>query len=194
MGLKEILDEISRESDQEYNEAIGSAKLDADKSIVEAMDELELERGKEKDSFALELKRMRIKLTAKVELEIYRERQKLEVNMIGDLLEESFGVLLNSLKENRDIYKKFLIKLIRSSIDLLGTVPVNVSFNRDDRVLFDEIAGDFGGNIRLAEDVKIDAGVICTAGGSYVDNSLENIFEKYRPVFLKMISLELNKL
>ncbi len=192
MGLKEILNDISRDSEELNNESLNAAIIETDKRIIEAAEEIDKRMSEAKEVLAAEIKRKRIKLTAKAELETYRDRQKMEVNLIDRILEESLKELIRQLKQNREGYLNFLKKLVRLSADLIGSIPVEVSLSKDDIGLFSELAKDFReGELVLKDAVKIDGGVICSSGGSYVDNSLENIFERKRPVFLKMISEEL---
>ena len=193
MGLKEILDDISGESELQRGESLNAAIIDSDKRIVEAIEEIERKKLEEQKILAGELKRKRIKLTAKAELDSYREKQTLEVGLITRVLNEAFDELVKHLKGSREAYLGFLKKLVRASIDLIGSKPVGISLSKDDADMFGELEKEFGrGEITLRENVKISGGVICSAGGSYVDNSLENIFEKKRPEFVKMISEELN--
>lgn len=192
MGLKEILDDISRDSEELNSFTLSSAKIEAENKMLEAAEEIERKRTEKKEELAADIKRRRIKLTAKAELDAYRERQKLEVNLIDSVLDESFKELIKEINKNRETYLSFLKNLVRASVALIGTLPVEVSLSKDDAVLFDEIAKDYKqGDLKLAGSAKISGGVICSSGGSYVDNSIENIFEKQRPAFLKMISEEL---
>jgi vacuolar-type H+-ATPase subunit E/Vma4 len=192
MGLKEILDEISRESEELNTEAIMSAKMEAEQRMLKAIEDAERNIAERRTELAAEIKRRRIKLKAKAELEAYRDRQKLEVSLIENVLKEALKELIDKLKHDKKSYLNFLKKLVKASVDLIGSIPVEISLSKDDMNLFSELAKDFKkGELVLAEAVKIYGGVICRAGGSYVDNSIENIFEKQRPAFLKMISEEL---
>ncbi len=192
MGLKEILDEINRDADSENNEFINTAKIESDKKVITQAEEINNKHDKDKSSLESELKRFRLKLSAKADLDAYREKQKLEVNLIEKALEESYGELIKYLKENIEVYFDFLKRLIKSSIELIGVTPVSISLNKEDQVLFKDLAKEFEKDaLTLAAPAKISGGVICASGDSYIDNSLENIFKKNRPQFLKMISEEI---
>jgi vacuolar-type H+-ATPase subunit E/Vma4 len=192
MGLKEILDDISRESDELNSFTLSAAKIEAENKMLQSAEEIERRRAEKKEELAADIKRRRIKLTAKAELDAYRERQKLEVSLIDSVLEEAFSELIKYINQNRETYLNFLKNLVKASVALIGTMPVEISLSKDDSPLFNELAKDYSqGELVLADSVKISGGVICSSGGSYVDNSIENIFEKQRPAFLKMISEDL---
>ncbi len=188
MGLQEILDEINKDSEAVNNDILNQAKMQADKVLVDKMEELNAYYAKQKNTLESDLKRLTSKLMAKAELDAYREKQKIEVELIDNLLNESCHELFQFLKNNPEKYKGFLIKLISNTINIIGVDNIGISLNKEDESFFNEINKAFNQKLSLLPPVKIMGGVIGIAGDSYIDNSLENIFNKLKPGFIKMIS------
>jgi vacuolar-type H+-ATPase subunit E/Vma4 len=188
MGLQEILDEIQKEAEGRNNEVLTAARMEADKIVMAKLDDLNAAYGKLRRDLDLELKRLKAKLTAKAELDVQRDRAKAELKLIEDLLHESYRNLIDTTKKDESRYTDFLKRLVKRSSESVGENELGVSFSKDDERLFDSVREAFGKKLKLLPPVKISGGVICVSGDTYIDYSLDNIFDHLKPDFIKMIS------
>lgn len=188
MGLQELLDEIQKEADTRDSEVLSAAKLEADKIVVGKLEELDSYYGKQRQALDLELKRLKAKLTAKAELDVQREKQKAELEQIDGLLKEAYHYVADTAKKDDKRYLEFLKKLVQRSLKTVDVAEMGVSFCKEDERLFDELNRSFGGKLKLLPSSKMSGGVVCIAGDTYIDYSLDNIFEQLKPGFIKMIA------
>jgi vacuolar-type H+-ATPase subunit E/Vma4 len=188
MGLQEILKEIYQESDTVNNEALTQAKFQADKMVVERADELDILYKGMRDELEVELKRLSAKMIAKAELDLYREKQRVEVAMIEDVLNEAYAELAENLHKDSAKYLSFLIRLAKGAIQLVGAQGVGFSFSKEDEKYFENIKSELKADVKLLPASKIAGGLICIAGDSYVDNSIDSIYGRMKPGFVRMVS------
>lgn len=188
MGLKEILDEIQKEADTKDGEVLSAAKLEADQIVMNKLEELDAFYGKQRQLLDLDLKRLKAKLTAKAELDVQREKQKAELDQIDGLLKESYHYVVDSVKKDEKRYLEFLKKLVARAVRTVEKGELGVSFSKEDEHLFDSLNGSFERKLKLLPPTKMAGGVVCISGDSYIDYSLDNIFEQLKPGFIKMIA------
>jgi vacuolar-type H+-ATPase subunit E/Vma4 len=186
MGLQEILSHIQKETETENTEAIKQANAAAEKMLLERLEEINRVYEKKKTGLEVELKRLSAKLLAKSELDAYRERQRLELEMLDSLLKEAYQELLQNLKKDSAKYRRFLLRIVQQSVPLIEGSEMGVSFNKEDEVYFDQIKSDVKAGLKLLPSSKIDGGVICSSKDIYIDSSLENIYNKMRPELIKL--------
>jgi len=187
MGLQEILDEIKTVSKDNELNLIKQAKAEALKIINEKSSGLNSYYQIKKSSLDVELRRMKAKYFAKVELDALREYQHSESVLIETLLEESNQSILKVIKNDRVKYTAFLSRMIEGSMKLVDTNEMGISLSRDDEGLIHDIKKLVKGDISLLPPSKIAAGVIGISGDYYIDNSIETIFNKLKGDFLKLI-------
>jgi vacuolar-type H+-ATPase subunit E/Vma4 len=188
MGLQEIIDDIQKEAEGKNNDVLTAARMEADKIVMSKLDELNAFYAKERKDLDLELKRLKAKLTAKAELDIQRDRAKAELLLIDGLLQNAYKNLIDTAKKDGTKYNEFLVRLIKKSADSVGEGELGVSFSKEDERVFDAVNGAFGKKLKLLPPTKISGGVICVSGDTYIDYSLDNIFEHLKPDFIKLIS------
>lgn len=188
MGLQEILNEIHQESDAENNDIIAQAKLQSDKIIVDKVEELNSIYSAKKEFLESELKRLSAKLTAKAELDAIRERQKVEVELIEGVMNDAYSELANGMRKDEKQYLAFLIRMAKGAIKLVDPKTAGLSFSKEDEKYFDAIKKELKMEVKLLPASKITGGLVCISGDTYVDNSLETLYNRMRPAFVKMVA------
>lgn len=187
MGLQEILKEIQDTADAENSDVLREAKLQAEKIVLEKAAQLGEEVADKQDALEIELKKLSAKLMARAELDIFRERQRSEVEMVESILQEAYQKLLESLRQDSAKYQKFLNRLATGALKMVEGKEAGIILSKEDEKYFPEIQKSVQQKISLLPSVKMAGGVICVAGDTYIDNSLENIFNRMRPDFVKII-------
>jgi len=189
MGLQEMLAEIQKEYEQDNEEIIKKAKMEADKLIVKKVEELDRKYAKQREIFETKLKQMKTKLTAKAELDTYREKEKKEFELIEKLINESFNDVVQHLRTHPEIYFKFLKNLIFAAQKEIGIKPLGVSFSKEEEDIIKDFKKELSENeVKILSPSNIKGGVICSAGENYIDFSIENIFRTLRPEILKIVT------
>lgn len=188
MGLQEILTEIHRQADTEIADLLNEARLHSDKMIVDKAEELESLYREKRESLETELKRLSAKLTAKAELDVEREKQMAEIQLIEETLQQSYQELCAQLRKDEQKYIQFLIRLAKGSVRLLEGKSCGLSFNKEDEKYFDTIKNAVGGSVNLLPAVKIVGGLICISGDAYIDNSIETLYSRLKPEFVRQLA------
>jgi vacuolar-type H+-ATPase subunit E/Vma4 len=188
MALQEIINEIYVQFDAENNEVLNQARMAADEVIVNKADALNSHYSSERKTLEADLKKMEAKLKAKVDLEVFREKQKAESEMVESLLDEAYHEIIKVIRNDPDNYKKFLVKKIYESVKILDSDKISISLSKEDEKYFGDIKDTIKIEMELLPSAKISGGVICTAGDSYIDNSIEMIFNRKKPQFIKTIA------
>lgn len=191
MGLQEIISEIHQETNAENTQKLNSMKLQAEKMVVAKMEQLKQHYQVESDNLDQELRRLKTKMTAKAELDSFREKQKLESELIENLLNETYQSLLQTIKSNENRYLQFLIKLVAESAKIIGNDSIGISLSKEDEKFFKDIEKGVSVKLSLLPASKIAGGVISSFEKTYIDNSIENIYQKMRPESIKIIVNEL---
>lgn len=187
MGLQEILDEIQKNSQGEIDDIINHAKVTATQIIANKTSELESFYEKKRQLLQDELVRLDKKLHAKAELDAQREKYRIETELVNSILEEAFQNIVGTLRKDKKTNIDFITDLIERTFDALKVKEMEISLNAEDKKIFDDIQKKFGKKISFREIVHISGGVICQSGISYVDNSIDTIFERLRPRFIQWI-------
>ena len=195
MGLKEILEEIGKESDERSLTVINEAKLKASQIVIQKTEELEEFYQKKREAFLNDLEREERKLFAKVELDAQKELNIIDNEIIETTISETFTELIGRLKKDEELYLAFLLKMIDQAVKVLGKKEMVVSLNHDDTRLFDKLAARSKVKISLGEPAHIQAGIICALKDSpvFIDNSLASIFRDLKPEFIRLIVSELSQ-
>lgn len=187
MGLQEILDEIQKNSKGEVDDIISRARFTADQIVVNKTAELDTYYDKRRQALTEDLQRLEKKLHAKAELDSQREKYHIQTEIVNSILEESFNKIISDLRDDKKRNVDFIASLILRTFDTLKVKDMEVSLNPHDAELFDEIKKKTGKMIRFKEQVNISGGVVCQSGISYVDNSIDTLFDRLKPDFIQWI-------
>ncbi len=187
MGLQEILDEIEKSSRGEIDDIINHAKVTATQIIVNKTSELEKFYEKKRQLLQEETQRYEKKLHAKAELDAQREKYRIETEIVNSILQDSFSKIVQTLRSDKQKNTEFIANLIDRTAKTLKLKELDISMNPEDSKLFDELKKKTKVAIKLQEPVNISGGVVCKSGISYVDNSIDTIFERLKPKFIQWI-------
>ncbi|NPV00795.1 MAG: hypothetical protein HPY53_05370 [Brevinematales bacterium] len=195
MGLKEILDEISKESDERTQTILNDSKMKAAQITILKSEELEEYYKKKRDAFLTEIARDERKLFAKVELDAQKSLNIVDNQIIETTINEVFQDVIERLKKDEELYLTFLQKQIDHAAKVLKKKEILISLNSDDAHLFKKLESRVKTKITLGEPAVIRAGVICSAIDSpvFIDSSLGSIFRDMKPDFIRLITQELSK-
>lgn len=188
MGLQEILTEVRNQAQNENTDLIKSVKSESENMLLEKQKDLADLYSAKREALEVELKRLSAKLLAKVELDNKRDFQKMEQDLIETALNESYHDFQQNLRADEKRYLAFLISLVNGSLSLMQEKEIGISLSKEDEKYFDSIQKSVTGKLKLLPASRIAGGVVCTSGDTYIDNSIENIFNKMKPDFVKMIA------
>ena len=193
MGLKEILEEIGKESDERALTVINEAKVKAAQIVAQKIDELEEYYRKKREAFMNDIEREERKVFAKVELDAQKELNIIDNEIIETTLSEAFTEIVDRLKKDEKLYLSFLQRMVEQAVKVLGKKEGVVSLNSDDANLFKKLSEQTKVKITLGEPAHIRAGIICSAKDSpvFIDNSLASILRDLKPEFIRLIVSEL---
>ena len=111
-----------------------------------------------------------------------------ELEMVESVLNESYQELIQAMRNDSKKYLDFLIRIVRNTSNVIEDDTIGISLSKEDEKLFEAIQKEIKKNLKLLPPSKIAGGVISIAGKTYIDNSIDNIFSKMRPLFIKIIA------
>jgi vacuolar-type H+-ATPase subunit E/Vma4 len=195
MGLKEILDEISKESDERTLSILNDSKVKAAQITMQKTEELEAYYKKKRDAFVVEMEREERKLFAKVELDAQKALNIVDNQIIESTISEVFQEIIDRLKKDEGLYLTFLQKHIEQAAKILKKKEIQISLNNDDTHLFEKLQSRVKTKIVLGEPAMIRAGIICSATDTpvFIDSSMGSILRDLKPEFIRLITQELSK-
>ena len=188
MGLQEILTEVRNQAQNENTDLIKQVKAQSENMLLDKQKELADLYSNKREALEVELKRLSAKLLAKVELDNKRDFQKMEQELIESALHEAYQDLLQNLRSDASRYEAFLVSLVDGALKLMQEKEISISLAKEDEKYFDSMQKSVTGKLKLLSASRIAGGVVCTSGDTYIDNSIENIFSKMKPDFVKMIA------
>jgi len=187
MGLEEIISELQKESNQEYDNIIQSAKIMALKAISEKKSQLDNQYNEKRINFDNDLFKQKKKMIAKIDLERIKEKQNIESKLIDEIIIETFDDFVNYLRNNKEKYLNLLNNLMEKTISIIDQNKIEISFNNEDENLIKKLISNYKYDFELKPSNKIKGGFICISGNSYIDNSLETIFLNNKIEIIKII-------
>lgn len=193
MGLQDIVNEIRKDSSAENDNVLGQAKAEAERIRTGKQAELASHYQKQRDAMEVEFKRLRQKLMAKAELDAQREVQQRESMMIEKILTGIQKALVDTLRNDKTRYLKFLSRAVKDSLPLFEGGKAGIAFAAGDEGLFEEVKKQSGAELTKLPATRITAGAILVSGNTWIDHSLDSIFEKMRPDFVRVIIEEKGK-
>jgi vacuolar-type H+-ATPase subunit E/Vma4 len=193
MGLQEIVNEIRKDSSAESENVIRQAEAEAEKIRSEKKTQLEVRYKALREAADVEFKRLRQKLMAKAELDAQREVQQCESDMIEKLITDIQKSILETLRKDRGRYVRYLVRAVKDSVSFFEGGKSGISFSREDEGLFESVKNESGAKLELLPASRISAGAVLISGNTYIDHSLETVFEKMRQDFVRIIVEEKGK-
>ncbi len=174
--LNSIISKIKSEAEEEANKIIREAEEEAKKIIDNAKREAELLRerilARGRDSAKAE--KQRILASAKLSA-----KRKIEETKEG-IIKEVFDKALEKIKNvEADNYKNTLKRLIKSSVEVLGSKDVRIKVRKEDRGLVEDIIKELDIKAEISEELDSMGVVVESPDESLIiDNRFERILER----------------
>lgn len=181
--IKDLRREIDQDTEKKINQIFQDAELEISK-IQKSINHNTLETGKETDQnlgemFQKKLSRMQISL--KLEY-----KNKME-EIINQVIEESFSLLLDMRNKKDENYKEIFNLLCWQAIEALGSGDLTIEIDpKDDKLIqIDEIKKKI--DLNNLEDINISinqnlsleyGGIIAKKGNITVDNTFQSIYNR----------------
>ncbi len=190
MGIREMLDEVRTETLNKAEKTLEEAKSKANSMIIEKIDQLEKFYAEKREEFSKELLLQKKKMMGKTDMEIIKDIQEKKTNLYKSFFNELIMSVVEELRRDRKIYMNFFHKVYENlKKDLKGKkYEIFLSFN--DEKIANDIKNIFSGVDKISFQ-NIIGGIIIKFEDTYIDVSLDSIFEKYREDILRVVVSEI---